>query len=71
MHACMYVYMSVTRCVVTKLQMLQTPHLAQIYLVTIEIDLTKRKRRHKISAILATSRHLEFLKANISKYYNF
>jgi hypothetical protein len=35
MSGCMYV----TKCIVTKLQMLQTSPLAQIYLLTIEIDL--------------------------------
>jgi hypothetical protein len=30
--------MDVTKCIVTKLQMLQTYPLAQIYLLTIEID---------------------------------
>jgi hypothetical protein len=37
---CMSVCIHLTNCIVTKLQRLQTSPLAQIYLVTIEVDLT-------------------------------
>jgi hypothetical protein len=45
---CMDVWMDVTKSIVTKLQMLQTSPLAQIYLLTIEIDLPSdtKKFRH-------------------------
>jgi hypothetical protein len=36
---CLYVCMDVTKRIVTKPQMLQTTHLAQIYLLTVEIYL--------------------------------
>jgi hypothetical protein len=39
LYVCLNVCMDVTKCIVTKLQMLQTSPLAQIYLLTIEIDL--------------------------------
>jgi hypothetical protein len=54
----MDVCMDVTKCIVTKLQMLRTSPLAQIYLVTIEIDLPSKLTEN--SAILAASRHLHF-----------
>jgi hypothetical protein len=38
MSGCLDVCMHVTKCIVTKLQMSQTSPLAQIYLLTIEID---------------------------------
>jgi hypothetical protein len=37
----MFVCLDVTKCIVTKLQMLQTSPLAQIYLLTIDIDLPR------------------------------
>jgi hypothetical protein len=58
MSVCLYV----TKCIVTKLQMLQISPLVQIYLLTIEIDLLSDVEK---SAILAASRRLEFLKTNI------
>jgi hypothetical protein len=51
----MYVCMSVMKCIVTKLQMVQTSTLAQIYLVTIEIDLPSDVGKN--SAILAAGFH--------------
>jgi hypothetical protein len=44
----MYGWMYVTKCIVMKLQMLQTSPLAQMYLMTIEIDLQSdvEKIRH-------------------------
>jgi hypothetical protein len=61
------VWMDVTKCIVTKLQMLQTSPLAQIYLLTIQLDMPSTKN----SAILAASGHLEFLITNIKKCCNF
>jgi hypothetical protein len=52
MDGCMYIWMDgwmyVTKCIVRKLQMLQTSPLAQIYLMIIEIDLQSdvEKIRH-------------------------
>jgi hypothetical protein len=48
MYVCMDVWLYVTKCIVTKLQMLQISPLAQIYLLTIEIDLQSdvEKIRH-------------------------
>jgi hypothetical protein len=45
---CLDVCMYVTKCIVTKLQMLQTSPLAHIYLMIIEIDLQSdvEKIRH-------------------------
>jgi hypothetical protein len=45
---CLVVWMYVTKCIVTKLQMLQTSPLAKIYLLTIKIDLPSdvEKFRH-------------------------
>jgi hypothetical protein len=40
MSVCLYVYLYVTKCIVTKLQMLQTSPLAQIYLLTVDIKLS-------------------------------
>jgi hypothetical protein len=57
----MYVCMHETKSIVTKLQMLQTSPLAQIDLLTIEIDLPSDTEKF---AILAGGGHLEFPKAN-------
>jgi hypothetical protein len=58
MSAYLSVCLDVTKCIVTKLQMLQTSPLAQIYLLTIYIDLPK-------SGILAADGHFEFLETII------
>jgi hypothetical protein len=68
MSGCLDVWMYVTKCIVAKLQMLQTFPLAQIYLLTIEIDLPSDTEKFRI---LAAGGHLEFLMTNILKCCNF
>jgi hypothetical protein len=57
MYECMSVRLDVTKCTVTKLQKLQTFTLAQIDLLTIEIDLPSDTEK--------LGGHLEFLMTNI------
>jgi hypothetical protein len=62
-----YVCLYVMKCIVMTLQLLQTSPLAQIYLLTKEINLPSDVEK---STILAAASHLEFLKTNIWKCYN-
>jgi hypothetical protein len=54
--------MDVTKCIVMKLHMQQISLLAQIFLLTIKINLPSDVKN---SAILDASHHLDFQKANI------
>jgi hypothetical protein len=58
--------MDVTKCIVTKLQMLQTSPLARIYLLTMEIDLPSdvEKFRHfgrRPPSLISEDQHLKML----------
>jgi hypothetical protein len=57
---CLSVCMHATKCIVTKLQKLQTSALAEIHLLITEIDVPS-----DVNIFRHFDRHLEFLKTNI------